>query len=106
MEHQIKTIAIPSMVKEGAGIVDAFEKTGVFTENALSRFRSGSETGAVREVSLQLANYYEKETSYKLNSVIDLINLFISMFIMIVMIGLTVVSSETAVIKPENPLSG
>lgn len=104
MEQQIKTVAIPAMVREGAGIVEAFSLTGVFTENALARFRSGAETGTVREVSLQLANYYEKETGYRLRSVIDLVNLLISVFIMVVMIGLTVVSSETAVIKPKNPL--
>ena len=104
MEQQIKTVAIPTMVKEGTGIAEAFTMTDVFTENALSRFRSGSETGAVREAALQLANYYEKETGYKLRSVIDMVNLLISLFIMLVMIGLTVVSSETAVIKPKNPL--
>jgi len=104
MEKQIKEVAIPRMIKEGMGLVEALEITGVFTKNALSRLHSGSETGTLKQVSLQLANYYEKETTYKLQNVIDLINIGISLFIMFVMIGLTLVSSETALIKPNNPM--
>jgi type IV pilus assembly protein PilC len=41
MEHQIKTIAIPMMLSQGKGLVEAFEATGVFTKTALARFHSG-----------------------------------------------------------------
>ena len=105
MEKQIKEIAIPMMIKEGKGLVESLEKTGVFTKNALSRFRSGAESGTLKIAAYQLSNYYEKETTYKLKNIIDLVNISISMFIMIVMILLTLVSSETALIKPENPLA-
>jgi len=105
MEKQIKEIAIPMMIKEGKGLVESLERTGVFTKNALSRFRSGAESGTLKIAAYQLSNYYEKETTYKLKNIIDLINISISMFIMIVMILLTLVSSETALIKPESPLS-
>jgi len=101
MEAQIKEIAIPMMLKEGKGFVESLEKTGVFTQNALSRFKSGAESGALRQAALQLANYYEKETTYKMKNVVDLINIIIALFIMIVMTMLTLVSSETAVIKPK-----
>ena len=105
MEKRIKEVAIPMMIKEGKGLVESLEKTGVFTKNALSRFRSGAESGTLKIAAYQLSNYYEKETTYKLKNIIDLINISISMFIMIVMILLTLVSSETALIKPESPLS-
>jgi len=105
MEKQIKEIAIPMMIKEGKGLVESLEKTGVFTKNALSRLRSGAESGTLKTSALQLANYYEKETNYKLKNIIDLINISISMIIMIIMILLTLVSSETALIKPENPMA-
>jgi len=105
MEKQIKEIAIPMMLKEGKGLIESLEATGVFTKNALSRLRSGAETGTLKMTALQLANYYEKETSYKLKNIIDFINISISMFIMIVMIALTLVSSETALIKPESPMA-
>ncbi len=103
MEKQIKEVAIPMMLKEGQGLVEALEKSEVFTRNALSRLRSGAETGTIRETALQVANYYEKETTHKLRNIIDLIQVVIAMVIMIVMTGLTIVSSETAVIRPKHP---
>jgi type IV pilus assembly protein PilC len=103
MEHQIKTIAIPMMIQKGAGITEAFEATGVFTRTAISRFHSGAETGTVKHTAYQLAEYYEKETSYKMKNAIDFIQLWIAMVIMVVLTALTIVSSETATIKPKNP---
>jgi type IV pilus assembly protein PilC len=103
MEHQIKTIAIPMMVQKGAGITEAFEATGVFTRTAISRFHSGAETGTVKHTAHQLAEYYEKETTYKMKNAIDFIQLWIAMVIMVVLTALTIVSSETATIKPKNP---
>jgi type IV pilus assembly protein PilC len=106
MEHQIKTIALPMMVEKGAGITEAFEASGVFTKTALSRFHSGAETGTVKNTALQLAEYYEKETGYRMRNAIDLIQLVISMIIMIVLTGLTLVSSETASVKPKPRVPG
>jgi len=106
MERQIKTISLPMMVQQGAGLTEAFEASGVFTKTAISRFHSGAETGTVKHTALQLAEYYEKETSYKMRSAIDYIQLVISMVIMIVLTGLTIVSSETATIRPKNPAVG
>ncbi|MBI1803890.1 MAG: type II secretion system F family protein [Ignavibacteriae bacterium] len=100
MEHQVKTVAIPMMVEKGAGITEAFEASGVFTKTAVSRFHSGAETGTVKHTALQLAEYYEKETSYKMRNAIDFIQLWISLIIMIVLTLLTLVSSETATFHP------
>ncbi len=98
MEQRIKEIAIPAMLKEGKGLVESLEASGVFTRTAISRFRSGQESGSLRSTALQLAGYYEKETSYKLKNVVELINMVISMIIMLVMTALTLVSGETSVI--------
>jgi type IV pilus assembly protein PilC len=106
MESRIKAIAIPLMIQKGAGITEAFEATGVFTKTAISRFHSGAETGTVKTTALQLAEYYEKETTYKMKNVIEFIQLWISMIIMIVLTALTIVSSETATIRPKNPAAG
>jgi type IV pilus assembly protein PilC len=100
MEKQIKEVAIKMMLKEGAGLVESMEATGVFTTTAISRFRLGAESGALRENAKQLAEYYEIQTTYKMESVIDVINLFINLFIMIALIAITVVSSEAALIQP------
>jgi type IV pilus assembly protein PilC len=100
MEHKIKTIAIPMMVEKGAGITEAFEASGVFTKTAISRLHSGAETGTVKHTALQLAEYYEKETTYKMRNAIDFIQLWISLIIMVVLTALTLVSSETATFHP------
>jgi type IV pilus assembly protein PilC len=103
MEHQIKTVAIPMMLERGKGLTEAFEATGVFTRTAISRFSSGAETGTVKATALQLAEYYEKETSYRMKNAIEVIQLSVSMIMMVVLTALTLVSSETALVKPEGP---
>lgn len=102
-EKQIKNIAIPMMIKRGAGITESFEASGIFTDTALSRFHSGEETGTIKNTALQLANYYESETVFRLKNVIEMIQVFIAMVIMIVMILLTLVSAETATVSPKSP---
>lgn len=102
MEKQIKEVAIRKMLKDGAGLIESMEAAGVFTNTAISRFRLGAESGALRENAKQLAEYYEIQTTYKMQSVIDIINLFINLFIMVALIGITVVSSEAAVIQPNS----
>lgn len=100
MEQQIKEVAIKKMLKDGAGLIESLEAADVFTVTAISRFRLGAESGALRENAKQLAEYYEIQTTYKMQSVIDTINLFINLFIMISLIAITVVSSESATINP------
>jgi type IV pilus assembly protein PilC len=106
MEHQIKTIAIPLMLDKGRSLTEAFEATGVFTKTAISRFTSGAEVGSVKQTAYQLAEYYEKETTYRLKNAIEVIQVVISMIIMIVLTALTVVSSETATVTPKTPGRG
>ena len=85
-------------------VSEALERTGVFTTTAITRLRTGQESGALREAALQLADYYERETSYKMKNTVELINIALSLFIMVVMTALTLVSSETAVVRPKNPM--
>jgi type IV pilus assembly protein PilC len=102
-EERIKTVAIPLMLKKGVGVTDAFEASGVFTETAISRIHSGEESGTIKNTSLQLANYYESETVYRLKNLIEIIQVVIAMVIMIIMIALTLVSAETATVRPKTP---
>ena len=104
-EGQIKNIAIPMMIKKGAGMSESVAAAGVGTDTALSRFHSGEETGTIKNTTLQLANYYESETVFRLKNFIELVQVFIAMVIMVVMIGLTLVSAETATINPSNPIA-
>ncbi|MFZ1292463.1 MAG: type II secretion system F family protein [Melioribacteraceae bacterium] len=102
-ESQIKNVSIPLMVSKGIGLTDALEASGIFTPTSISRFHSGEETGTIKNTAKQLANYYESETVFRLKNVIEMIQVFIAMIIMVVMIGLTLVSAETATISPKPP---
>jgi type IV pilus assembly protein PilC len=103
-EDRIKEVSIPLMLRDGRGLVDSFKESGVFTPTALSRFNSGAETGTVKMTAVQIANYYEKETVYKLKNAVDLVQIIVAMIIMAVMTALTLVSSETALVSPKTPL--
>ncbi len=100
IEKQVKDIAIRMILDDGKGLIESLEATHVFPQTALSRFRLGAESGALKENAKQLAEYYETQTTYKMDSVIDVINLGINLFIMVALIGITVVSSESAIIRP------
>lgn len=100
MESQIKNIAIKQMLKDGTGLVDAMSATGVFTRTALSRFRLGAESGSVRENAKQLADYYQVQTDYKLQTTVELINVFVNIIIAVALAAITIVSSEAAIIQP------
>ena len=102
-EERIKSVAIPLMLKKGVGVTDAFEASGVFTETAISRIHSGEESGTIKNTALQLANYYESETVYRLKNLIEIIQVVIAMIIMVIMIALTLVSAETATVRPKQP---
>lgn len=103
MEKQIKEIAIPLMIQEGKSLIDALRRADVFTENALTRLNTGAESGTLKKTALQVANYYERETSYRMKNILEMIQVVIAFVIMIVMTALTIVSSETAVVQPKLP---
>ena len=101
MEHQIKTITVPMMVAQGRDLVVSMEASGVFTPMTIARFRTGSETGAVRNAARQMADYYEKETTLKMKQAIETIQTVVSLFIGLMVAFLTVLSAETALIRPD-----
>jgi type IV pilus assembly protein PilC len=100
IEKQIKEVAIRRMLEDGEGLIEAMESAAVFPRSALSRYRLGAESGSLKENSGLLADYYEKQTTYKMESVINWINLGINMFIFVALIYITIVSSEAAIIQP------
>ena len=100
IEQRVKTVTIPMMVAQGADLVRAMEASGVFTPMAIARFRTGSETGAVRKSAQQMADYYEKETTMKLDVALQSIQTMVSLFIGVIVALLTVLSAETALIRP------
>jgi len=103
MEHGVKEIAIPMMLRDGASLVPALNASKVFNRTTLNRLRSGAETGNVLASAVQISRFYEKETTYKMSNVIMSIQNFIGMFIGVVILLLTIVSSEIAMVSPPTP---
>ena len=99
LEKQIKTVALPTMLKYGTELAQALEWTKFFPEMVLSRFRTAGETGNVKATALQLADFYEMENHYSMKNLVSIIEVSISVIIMFAMIFLTFLSSETATIK-------
>jgi type IV pilus assembly protein PilC len=100
IEQKIKDVVIPTMLREGKSFTECLEKTEVFPANAINRFRSGEESGTLKESAFQLANYYEKETTHKLTRVVEYINLSVSVAVTLLILMLTVISSEIGVVSP------
>lgn len=100
MEKQIKTVTLPLMLREGMAFVPAMEAAGVFTKTAITRLRTGQETGNILLAATQIATYYEAETTYKMNNLIEYIQTLVGLFIAIVITLLTVVSAEIATVSP------
>ena len=100
MENQIKTVTIPLMLRQGEDFVPALDAAGIFTKTTISRLRTGQETGNILLAAQQIATFYEAETGYKLNSLIEYIESIIALFIAVVISLLTVISAEIATITP------
>ncbi len=100
IEQKINDVVIPIMLREGRSFTECLEKTGVFPQNAIHRFRSGEESGTLRQSALQLADYYEKETTHKMSRVVDFINLAISILVTALILILTLISSEIGLVSP------
>lgn len=96
LAHQIRTVAIPTMLKYGTELAKALEAANFFPEMFISRFKTAAETGAVKDTANQLADYYQMENHYAMKNLINFIEVFISVIIMAAMIFLTLLSSETA----------
>ncbi len=101
LEKQIKTIAIPTMLKYGTEFWKAMDMTGFFPEMIVSRFRTAAETGSVKATSVQLADYYEMENRYAMKNLVNVIEVGVSIIITLSMVFLTLLSSETASVKIE-----
>ena len=103
MEKGVKEVAIPLMLKDGMSLVPALNQADVFNQSTLSRLRTGTESGNILQSAQQIATFYEKETTYKMENIIQSIQVFIGVFVAIIITLLTIVSSEIAMISPNVP---
>ncbi len=97
--RQIKTVAVPMMLKYGTELAKALEATKFFPEMVVSRFKTGSETGSVKATAVQLADYYQMENGYAMKNLTNVIEMAITLMITLSLVFLTYLSSETAAIR-------
>jgi type IV pilus assembly protein PilC len=100
MEDRIKKTTIPLMLKDGLGFVEAMTAAEVFTRTTLTRLKTGQETGNLLQSAQQIATFYEAETTFKMNNLIEYIQTLVGLVIAIAITFLTVVSAEIATISP------
>jgi len=80
--------------------VEAMTASEVFTKTALTRIRTGQETGTILQSAQQIATFYEAETTYKMNNLVEYIQTLVGLVVAIAITFLTVVSAEIATISP------
>lgn len=100
LEHQVKTVTIPTMMARGTDLIVAMEASGVFLPMMIARFRSGAESGAVGESAEEMADFYEKETTLKMQTALETIKTSIAIFLGLIVFYLTILSAETALMIP------
>lgn len=103
MERRIVEVALPLMTQEGFSLVEALRRAGVFHKTVLYRLHSGAESGTLRASLVQVADYFETETSYRLKGVVDMVQVSIAIVVTLVMTALTFISAESAVVQPKMP---
>lgn len=100
IEHQVKTITVPLMMAAGADLIVAMQRSNVFTPMLIARFRSGTETGAVREAADEMADFYQREVDLKFEALVETIKTMVAILISVMVLLLTVISAESALISP------
>ncbi len=96
---QVRTIAVPMMLKYGSELGRALEATKFFPEMVVSRFKTGAETGSVKATAVQLADYYQMENGYAMKNLTNVIEMIVTILITLSLVFLTYLSSETASIR-------
>lgn len=100
LEHRIKTITVPMMMGAGSDLVYSMQAAQVFTPMMIARFRSGAESGAVRESAEEMADFYQREVDLKFEAVVETIKTITAIFISLLVLILTIISAESALISP------
>jgi type IV pilus assembly protein PilC len=99
LAHQIRTVAIPLMLRFGVELGKAMDETRFFPEIVISRFKTGAETGNVKDTAIQVADYYQMENGYAMKNLANVIEMSVTIMITLSLVFLTYLSSETAAVK-------
>jgi len=100
IEQRIKERVIPSMLRDGKSLSATLSAANVFPPNAVQTLKSGEESGSLRDSILRLANFYEKDAKHKMQRVVDIISLIITIFVSLLIVGITILSTEIGFVSP------
>lgn len=101
MAHRIRTVSIPTMLKYGTDLGKALYAANFFPDIFISRFQTTTETGAVKETAIQVADYYQLENYFAMKNLMSFIEIAITIVIMLALVFLTLLSTETASLNME-----
>ncbi|MFA5832832.1 MAG: type II secretion system F family protein [Bacteroidota bacterium] len=96
LSHRIKTVTVPNMLKYGTELSKALNAADFFPDVFISRFGTASETGAIKDTALQVADYYQMENQFSMKNLMNFIEIIITVIIMGALVFLTLLSTETA----------
>ena len=96
LSYRIKTVTIPSMLRYGTDLGKAFSAADFFPDVFISRFSTATETGAVKDTAAQVADFYQLENQFSMKNLMSFIEISITIVIMIALVFLTLLSTETA----------
>ena len=96
LTHRIRTVTVPNMLKYGTELSKALNSADFFPDVFISRFSTASETGAVKDTAMQVADYYQLENQFSMKNLMSFIEIMITVVIMAALVFLTILSTETA----------
>ncbi len=96
LAYRIRTVTIPSMLRYGTDLGKAFSAAEFFPDVFISRFSTATETGAVKDTASQVADFYQLENQFSMKNLMSFIEVSITIVIMIALVFLTLLSTETA----------
>ena len=88
------------MMARGTDLIKSMHASKVFLPMMLARFRSGAETGSVRDSAEEMAEFYERETKMRMEMTLTYIRLAVAGIITLAVAFLTLLAMETAFMMP------
>lgn len=101
LSYRIRTVTIPSMLKYGTELSKALSAADFFPDVFISRFSTASETGAIKDTAIQVADFYQMENQFSMKNLMSFIEIVITFVIMGALVFLTILSTETASLNIE-----
>ena len=95
MEFERQLLDVERKVREGSGLWQALEPTGLFSDIAIEMSKVGESTGALSEMLISVAEFYDEEIDTSLSTIMSLLEP-----LMLIFMGLIVAMMMLAIYLP------